>query len=179
MPWLFDHDTLPSNRFPTAVLSHRRVTVSRLCFAASRASETFFDNSSLWTFSPCCSITFLPNVVLALTEKSKFEVCPAQPSHSGAECDPLHRGAVFCMGKQPPQRSTDHWNITGRHRHPHRINRHTGRRAKKRFLKNPSDSELLISDFSIQFSFHFFQSCAVFPCSLCYCRDSVIDRTQG
>ena len=67
------------------------------------------------------------------------------------------------MGKQPPQRSTDHWNITGKHRHPHRINRHTGRRAKKRFLKNPSDSELLISDFSIQFSFHVFQSCAVFP----------------
>ena len=36
---------------------------SRLCIAANRASETFFNNSSLWTFSPCCSITFLPNVV--------------------------------------------------------------------------------------------------------------------
>ena len=65
MPWWFDHDTLSSNRFPTAVLS----------LAASRASETFFNNSSLWTFSPCCSITFLPNVILALTEEFKFEVC--------------------------------------------------------------------------------------------------------
>ena len=92
MPWWFDHDTLPSNRFPTAVLS----------LAASRASETFFNNSSLWTFSPCCSITFLPNVILALTEEFKFEVCPAQPSHSGAECDPLHRGAVFAWESNHP-----------------------------------------------------------------------------
>ena len=89
-----DHDTLPSNRFPTAVLSHRRATVSRLCLAASRASETFFNNSSLWTFSPCCSITFLPNVVTESLNTS-VRVCFAQPSHSGAECDPRHRGAVL------------------------------------------------------------------------------------
>ena len=105
MPWLFDHDTLPSNRFPTAVLSHRRVTVSRLCLAGSRASETFFNNSSLWTFSPCCSITFLPNVVTESLNTS-VRVCFAQPSHSGAECDPRHRVAVFCIGNQPPQRTT-------------------------------------------------------------------------
>ena len=52
----------------------------------------FFNNSSLWTFSPCCSITFLPNVVTESLNTS-VRVCFAQPSHSGAECDP--RGAVF------------------------------------------------------------------------------------
>ena len=56
-------------------------------------------------FTDLCALrffAFLPNVILALTEKSKFEVCPAQPSHSGAECDPLHRGAVFAWESNHP-----------------------------------------------------------------------------
>ena len=62
------------------------------------------------------------------------------------------------MGKQPPQRTTTHRILTGRHRHPHRINRHNGRRAKKRFLQNTSE-------FSFQFSdpsFHSSKSCSCF-----------------
>ena len=46
------------------------------------------------------------------------------------------------MGKQPPQRTTTHWTLTGRHRHPHRINRHTGRRAKKTVPEEYIESQL-------------------------------------
>ena len=81
------------------------------------------------------------------------------------------------MGKQPPQRTTAHWIITGRHRHPHRINRHTGRRAKKRFLKNNSDSNFQISDFSIQLSFHVLQSCASFY--VCYVAAAIFPRPNS
>ena len=50
-------------------------------------------------------ITVLPIVEIESLNTS-VRVCFAQPSHSGAECDPRHRGAVFCIGIQPPQRTT-------------------------------------------------------------------------
>ena len=65
----------------------------------------FFNNSSHRTFSPCCSIAILPIVVIESLNTS-VRVCFAQPSHSGAECDPRHRGAAFCIGVQQPQRTT-------------------------------------------------------------------------
>ena len=49
--------------------------------------------------------TILPIVEIESLNTS-VRVCFAQPSHSGAECDPRHRGAVFCIGIQPPQRTT-------------------------------------------------------------------------
>ena len=49
--------------------------------------------SSDLTQSPCRSTAFLPNVVTE-SLKTNVRVCFAQPSHSGAECDPRHRGAV-------------------------------------------------------------------------------------
>ena len=51
--------------------------------------------------SPCCSTTFLPNVITESLNTS-VRVCLAQPSHSGAECDPRHRGAVFAWESNHP-----------------------------------------------------------------------------
>ena len=45
-------------------------------------------------FSPYCSTAILP-IVVTESLKTNVRVCFAQPSHSGAECDPRHRGAVF------------------------------------------------------------------------------------
>ena len=50
--------------------------------------------SSDLTQSPCRSLTFLP-IVATESLKTNVRVCFAQPSHSGAECDPRHRGADF------------------------------------------------------------------------------------
>ena len=86
----------PLNRFPTTAFSCRRSA------ALLQMSEQIVKHFSCADLSPYVSLTFLPNVILALTEKSKFEVCPAQPSHSGAECDPLHRGAVFAWESNHP-----------------------------------------------------------------------------
>ena len=108
------HATFPKSRFPTAL---------QLLNAASTCtlSETLFNNTFLRTHAPFRSFTFLLNVGTESLNTS-VRVCFAQPSHSGAECDPRHRGAVFCIGIQPPQRTTFHWTFTGSHGHPHRIN---------------------------------------------------------
>ena len=57
------------------------------------------------TFSPYVSLTFLP-IVETESLNTSVRVCFAQPSHSGAECDPRHRGAVLAWEsnhhKAPP-----------------------------------------------------------------------------
>ena len=76
--------------------------------------ETLFNNTVLLTHAPFRSLTFLPNVGTE-SLKTNVRVCFAQPSHSGAECDPRHRGAVFCIGNHPPQLATFHRISTGSH----------------------------------------------------------------
>ena len=56
-------------------------------------------------FSPYCSTAIL-RIVVTESLNTSVRVCFAQPSHSGAECDPRHRGAAFCIGIQQPQRTT-------------------------------------------------------------------------
>ena len=93
LPWfasmVFSYDTSPSNRFPTTL---------QLLNAASTCtlSETLFNNTFLRTHAPFRSFTFLLNVGTE-SLKTNVRVCFAQPSHSGAECDPRHRGAVFAQ----------------------------------------------------------------------------------
>ena len=53
-----------------------------------------FNNTFQRTLPPCRSLTILPIVVIESLNTS-VRVCFAQPSHSGAECDPRHWGAVF------------------------------------------------------------------------------------
>ena len=68
----------------------------------------------LGLMQPFCSTAILPIVVIESLNTS-VRVCFAQPSHSGAECDPRHRGAVFHVGKQPTQHATSHRISTGSH----------------------------------------------------------------
>ena len=89
---------LPTNRFPTAL---QPLDVASTC----KLSETLFNNTFQQTLPPCRSIAILPIVEIESLNTS-VRVCFAQPSHSGAECDPRHRGAAFCIGIQQPQRST-------------------------------------------------------------------------
>ena len=77
------------------------------CFAAVRFSavkgNNFCSNTyNFLDFSPCCSTTILPIVVIESLNTS-VRVCFAQPSHSGAECDPRHRGAVFTWESNHPK----------------------------------------------------------------------------
>ena len=60
VPWFF-FTILPPNRFPTAAFS-------RLCIAASRASETMLNSSNHRTLSPFRSLTILLNVGIEVTE---------------------------------------------------------------------------------------------------------------
>ena len=88
----------PQTGFPQPLLQ-------LICAASSLQSRetTFVKTPTIVSdFPPCCSIAFLLTETLALTEKTKFEVCPAQPSHSGAECDPRHRGAVLARESNHP-----------------------------------------------------------------------------
>ena len=84
------HDTFPTNRFfhrsfqPLVVLPPQ----------ISAAVKQLFNFQLLGLMQPFCSLTFLLNVVTE-SLKTNVRVCFAQPSHSGAECDPRHRGAVF------------------------------------------------------------------------------------
>ena len=96
------HDTPPN--LPTAFLAADR----ELQPAADRRLaplETMFNHTFQRTLPPCGSIAILPIVEIESLNTS-VRVCFAQPSHPGAECDPRHRGAAFCIGNQPPQRTT-------------------------------------------------------------------------
>ena len=72
---VFLHDTIPQTGFPTAAFSRRRSA------ALLQMSEQIVKHFSCADLSPYVSLTFLPNVILALTEKpsSKFEVCVSHP----------------------------------------------------------------------------------------------------
>ena len=78
--------------FPLHFLADRELQPAADCRLAP--VETFLNNT-VWTDS--CALPFphhFPNVVTE-SLKTNVRVCFAQPSHSGAECDPRHRGAVF------------------------------------------------------------------------------------
>ena len=64
--------------------------------------ETMFNHTVPADFCTLRFFTFLPIGELALTEYKVSEVCFAQPSHSGAECDPRHRGADFAWESNHP-----------------------------------------------------------------------------
>ena len=96
------HDTSHKPTLPQQLSRRSSADVQRLF---SRTRETTLNISSDLTQSPCRSTAILPIVEIESLNTS-VRVCFAQPSHSGAECDPRHRGAVFCIGNQPPQRST-------------------------------------------------------------------------
>ena len=83
---------------------------------------------------------------------TSFEVCPAQPSHSGAECDPRHRGADLAWESNQPnappltgfsQEGTD--TLTESTDIP-------AAGPKKRVLMNTSEFSFQLSVFSFQFS---------------------------
>ena len=93
---------LPQN-LPSAAFVLQLGQLGRADRSLSRLDQQLVETpTSLSDSSPCRSIAFLPIETIALTEKPKFEVCPAQPSHSGAECDPLHRGAVLAWESNHP-----------------------------------------------------------------------------
>ena len=59
------------------------------------------NNSSDLTQSPCRSTAILP-IVVTESLNTSVRVCFAQPSHSGAECDPRHWGADFAWESNHP-----------------------------------------------------------------------------
>ena len=61
-------------------------------------------------------------IVVTESLNTSVRVCFAQPSHSGAECDPRHRGAAFLHRNSTTPTYHFHWTFTGSHGHPHRIN---------------------------------------------------------
>ena len=159
MPWLFDHDTLPSNRFPTAV-----------CFAASRASETFFNNSSLWTFSPCCSITFLLTETIALTENPSSKCVLLSRPTRVLSVIPFP-GALFLHGKATTP--TLHYSLEHHRKAP------TPSQNQPPHWP-PGQKTVLEESFrfrtsALRFQHSVFFSCFPImcgvPCSLCCCRD--------
>ena len=89
--------------------------IAQLCSRVFRVQlETMFNHTVSADFSTLRFFAFLP-IVVTESLKTNVRVCFAQPSHSGAECDPRHRGAVFCIGKHPPQLATFHRISTGSH----------------------------------------------------------------
>ena len=93
---VFLHDTLPQTGFPTAAFSRRRSA------ALLQMSEQIVKHFSCADLSPYFSLTFLPNVILALTENPSSKCVLLSRPHSGAECDPLHRGAVPAWESKHP-----------------------------------------------------------------------------
>ena len=78
--------------FPLHFLADRELQPAADCRLAP--VETFLNNT---VCADSCALPFphhFPNVVTE-SLKTNVRVCFAQPSHSGAECDPRHRGAAF------------------------------------------------------------------------------------
>ena len=91
--WSFFMLPSPKQRiFPLHFSADRDLQPAANCRLAPE--ETILNNTVL---ADSCTLPFphhFPNVVTE-SLKTNVRVCFAQPSHSGAECDPRHRGAVF------------------------------------------------------------------------------------
>ena len=85
------HDTFPTNRFPTA---HLQQTCNHTDCQSANIVQPY---SSCRLFRHAVPSPSFPTWKLRYLN-TLVRVCFAQPSHSGAECDPRHWGAVS-LGK--------------------------------------------------------------------------------
>ena len=130
------------------------------------------------TFPPCCSIAFLPNVAIALTENPSSKCVLLSRPTRVLSVIPF-TGALFLHGKATTptlHRSLEHHRkapTPSQNQPPHRPP------GQKTVLEE--SFRFRTSDLRFQHSVFFscFPIMCVFPCSLCCCRDSFIDRTQG
>ena len=147
------HDTTPQTGFPTAAFSRRSSA------ALLQMSEQIVKHFSCADLSPYVSLTFLPNVILALTENPSSKCVLLSRPTRVLSVIPF-TGAPFLHGKA--NTPTHHRSLELHRKAPTpSLNQLPHRPPGQKTVL--SDSELLISDFSIQFSFHVFQSGACFP----------------
>ena len=139
---------------------------------------TMLNLSSARTHAPFCSLTFLPNVVLALTENPSSKCVLLSRPTRVLSVIPF-TGALFLHGKATTptlHRSLEHHRkapTPSQNQPPHRPP------GQKTVLEE--SFRFRTSDLRFQHSVFFscFPIMCVFPCSLRCCRDSFIDRTQG
>ena len=162
----------PQTGFPTAAFSRRRSA------ALLQMSEQIVKHFSCADLSPYVSLTFLPNVILALTENPSSKCVLLSRPTRVLSVIPF-TGALFLHGKATTP--TLHRSLEHHRKAPTPTLNQLPHRPPGQKTVFDKLLRFRTSDFRFRHSFFFsgLPIMCVFMCSLCCCRDSLIDSTQG
>ena len=139
---------------------------------------TMLNLSNARTHAPCRSIAFLPIETIALTENPSSKCVPLSRPTRVLSVIPV-TGAPFLHGKATTP--THHRSLDYHRKAPTPSQNQPPHRPPGQKTVLEQSFRFQTSDLRFQHSVFF--SClpimCVFLCSLCCCRDSFIDRTQG
>ena len=169
---VFLHDTIPQTGFPTAAFSRRRSA------ALLQMSEQIVKHFSCADLSPYVSLTVLPNVILALTENPSSKCVLLSRPTRVLSVIPF-TGALFLHGKATTP--TLHRSLEHHRKAPTPTLNQLPHRPPGQKTVFDKSLRFRTSDFRFRHSvfFSWLPIMCVFMCSLCCCRDSLIDNTQG